>query len=118
MSEIKKRMVRVKQLLEMYQKDLLEVKSKSGGDVVRLRCELSDLINFFNFKIGNITEVIAYELGNKQVGKRISDLQEFPKKTNKEIIEFIETSLYTTGLPSYVLDPICIGFSILKEREK
>jgi len=107
----------IKYYLEEYQKDLLSMNDRSVGEVVRMRCNISEFINQINFWIGNLPAVLANELQNQAVGMRIADMEAFPTKTTTEICDSLESQLYTTALPSYVLNPIMFGIWEIKKRE-
>ena len=109
---------RIKQLLEMYQEDLLKIEHRSMGEAMRLRVEISEIINELNKRIGDFIPVLAYEIDNQYVGVKIGLNAKYPEKTSEEIINSIESQLCTTNLASYCLNPIMMGLWELKKRVK
>lgn len=107
----------IKKYLEMYQEDLLKINHRNAGEVMKMRCNISELINQINFSLGNLPEVLAYELDNQYVGMKITEMEEYQKKTNTEICKSLETQLCTTNLPSYILEPIMFGIREIKKRD-
>ena len=108
----------IKYYLEEYQKDLLKIKDRSGGEVVRMRCNISEFINQINFWMGNLPEILANELANQYVGMKIADHERYKEKTNTEICESLETQLCTTDLPSYIINPLMFGIWEIKKRDQ
>lgn len=108
----------IKSLLEMYQKDLLKINHRSGGEVVRMRCNISELINQINFWMGNLQAVLINEIENKFWGNAMAVKLEYEKKTTKEICESLESQLCSTDLPSYIITPLMFGLWEIKERDK
>lgn len=106
----------IKKYLELYQKDLLKL-DRSGGEVVRMRCNISEFINQINFWMGNLPAVLANEMTNQAVGMKQVELAAYPKKTTEEICESLESQLCTTDLPSYILNPLMFGIWEIKKRE-
>lgn len=108
----------IKKFLELYQEDLLKIKHRNGAEVVRFRVSISELINQINFWMGNLPEVLAFELNNRYIGMKLVELEKYKEKTTAEICESLETQLCTTNLPSYILEPLMFGISEIKERDK
>lgn len=114
----KEELEQIKNYLEAYQEDLLKIKHRPAGQVVNMRCNMSELINSLNLTIGNLLPVLAHELSSQIVGNLLGRGEKYQEKTSKEIIESIESQLCTTNLASYCLEPIVMGLWELKKRLK
>lgn len=117
MSNPKKQLEIIKSFLEQYQEDLLKIKHRSGAEVVRMRCNISESLNHINMALGNLPEVLTFEFTNQYVGMKLTDLEKYKEKTNTEICESLETQLCTTDLPPYILNPLISGIWEIKKRD-
>jgi len=108
----------IKLFLERYQADLLKITHRNAGQVVRMRCAISDLINQINFWMGNLPELLKYEFESHYVGMKIADHERYKEKTNTEICESLETQICTTNLPTYIMNPLMFGIWEIKKRDQ
>ena len=108
----------IKKFLELYQEDLLKIKHRNGGEVVRFRVSISELIHQINLWTKNLPELLVYELESQYVGMKQIELNKYQEKTTTEICESLETQLCTTNLPSYIINPLMFGIWEIRKRDK
>lgn len=106
----------IKLYLEDYKKILLKEKDNKIGVNVRISCNIAELINVLNYHIGNIFEVMKYEIDDRYKGNAMALKEEYPKKTTLEIIKKLEQLLFTLAIPSYLMDSFLFGLWELQKR--